>query len=115
MQEAENQIASNAAEQQQQPQQQAPQAMPSALHTPPQSPGSPIQLSAVADSQQPMDVEQWNQQDGLKKDPDGKTELCIIYLFEQEMFLTHYHTIPHFDTLKICSCGKHCEKRRNCL
>ena len=29
--------------------------------------------------------------------------------------LTHYHTIPHFDTLMIYSCGKHCEKRRNCL
>ena len=29
--------------------------------------------------------------------------------------LTHYHTKPHFDALKIHSCGKHCEKRRNCL
>ena len=29
--------------------------------------------------------------------------------------LTHYHTMPHFDTLKIHSCGKHREKRRNCL
>ena len=29
--------------------------------------------------------------------------------------LTHYHTIPHFDALQIYSCGKHCEKRRNCL
>ena len=29
--------------------------------------------------------------------------------------LTHYHTIPHSDTLKIYSCGKHCEKRKNCL
>ena len=29
--------------------------------------------------------------------------------------LTHYHTIPHFDPLKIYGCGKHCEKRRNCL
>ena len=29
--------------------------------------------------------------------------------------LSYYHTIPHFDTLKIYSCGKHCEKRRNCL
>ena len=29
--------------------------------------------------------------------------------------LTHYHTIPHSDTLKIYSCGKDCEKRRNCL
>ena len=30
-------------------------------------------------------------------------------------FLTHYHTIPHFDALKIYSCRKHCEKRRNCF
>ena len=29
--------------------------------------------------------------------------------------LTHYHTMPHFDALKIYSCGKHYEKRRNCL
>ena len=29
--------------------------------------------------------------------------------------LTHYHTILHFDALKIYSCGEHCEKRRNCL
>ena len=29
--------------------------------------------------------------------------------------LTHYHTMPHFDALLIYSCGKHCEKRRNCL
>ena len=29
--------------------------------------------------------------------------------------LTHYHTMPHFDALKIYSCPKHCEKRRNCL
>ena len=25
--------------------------------------------------------------------------------------LTHYHTMPHFDALKIYSCGKYCEKR----
>ena len=25
------------------------------------------------------------------------------------------HTVPHFDTLKIYSYGKHREKRRNCL
>ena len=25
--------------------------------------------------------------------------------------LTHYHTMPHFDTLNIYSCGKHCEKK----
>ena len=29
--------------------------------------------------------------------------------------LTHYHTMQHFDTLKIYSCGEHCEKRRNCF
>ena len=29
--------------------------------------------------------------------------------------LTHYHTVPHFNALKIYNCGKHCEKRRNCL
>ena len=29
--------------------------------------------------------------------------------------LNHYHTMPHFDTLKTYSCGKHCEKRRYCL
>ena len=28
--------------------------------------------------------------------------------------LTHYHTIPHFDALKIYSCGKYHEKKRNC-
>ena len=27
--------------------------------------------------------------------------------------LTYYNTIPHFDALKIYSCRKHCEKRRN--
>ena len=29
--------------------------------------------------------------------------------------LTHYHTMPYFNALKIYNCGKHCEKRRNCL
>ena len=29
--------------------------------------------------------------------------------------LTNYHTMPHFDTLKIYSCRKHCEKWRICL
>ena len=28
--------------------------------------------------------------------------------------LTHYHTMPHFDALKIYSCEKHREERRNC-
>ena len=36
-----------------------------------------------------------------------------ILLFGRE--LTRNHTIPHFDALKIRSCGKHCEKRRNCF
>ena len=26
--------------------------------------------------------------------------------------ITHYHTMPHFDELKICNSGKHYEKRR---
>ena len=34
-----------------------------------------------------------------------------IYFVE----LTHYRTMPHFDALKICSSGKHCDKRRNCM
>ena len=29
--------------------------------------------------------------------------------------LTTYHAMLHFDALKIYSCGKHGEKRRNCL
>ena len=29
--------------------------------------------------------------------------------------LKHYHKIPHFDAVMRYSCGKHCEKRRNCL
>ena len=29
--------------------------------------------------------------------------------------LTHYHTMLHFDALQIYNCGKHREKRRNCL
>ena len=47
-------------------------------------------------------------------------EMLLVYsrqksccLVKEE--LTHYHTMPHFDALKIYSCGKHCEKRRNCL
>ena len=31
------------------------------------------------------------------------------------VLLTHYHTLPQFDALKIFSCRKHCEKGRNCL
>ena len=39
----------------------------------------------------------------------------VWYTKEPFEVLTHYHTIPHFDALKIFSRGKHCEKRRNCL
>ena len=38
------------------------------------------------------------------------SETNLLYIH-----LTHYHTMPHFDALKINSCGKHCENRRNCL
>ena len=30
-------------------------------------------------------------------------------------WVKHYHTISHFDALKINSCEKHSEKRSNCL
>ena len=36
-------------------------------------------------------------------------------LIDTSCTLTHYHTMPHFDALKINSCGKHCEKRKNGL
>ena len=29
--------------------------------------------------------------------------------------LTHYHTMTHFDALKMYSCGKHCEKKEKLL
>ena len=29
--------------------------------------------------------------------------------------LTHYHTMPHFDALKLYSCGKECEKKEKLL
>ena len=35
-----------------------------------------------------------------------------LYYLEK---LTHYHTMLHFDALKIYCCGKHSEKKRNCL
>ena len=39
----------------------------------------------------------------------------LTFVKSQCCVFTHYHTMPHFDALKIYSCGKHCEKRRNCL
>ena len=47
-----------------------------------------------------------------------RLELCSDEVDVQAAFynmfvnLTHYQIILHFDALKICSCGKHCEKRR---
>ena len=42
----------------------------------------------------------------------SKTNLLMSLILESRV-LPHYHTIPHFDALKIYSCGKHCKKRRN--
>ena len=42
----------------------------------------------------------------------GASLICKGLYFQAS---PHYHTIPHFDTLQKCNCGKHCEKRRNCL
>ena len=39
-------------------------------------------------------------------------------IFEPYSFdrgITHYYTMPHFDTFKIYSCGKQFEKSKNCL
>ena len=36
-------------------------------------------------------------------------------VYKKHPLLTHYHTMLHFDALKIYSCRKHCEKRRNCV
>ena len=33
------------------------------------------------------------------------------FTFESFSSLTHYHTILHFDALKIYSCGRHCNKQ----
>ena len=41
-------------------------------------------------------------------------EGCLGQWNKERMHLNHYHTMPHFYLLKIYSCGKHCEKRRNC-
>ena len=49
--------------------------------------------------------------------------ICKIYAFSLDKAkilsadngLTHYHTMQHFHTIKIYSCGKHCERKRNCL
>ena len=54
----------------------------------------------------------------------GKRRKCWLAAFSPfpTMFskgstgsLTHYHKMPHFDALKMYSCGEHCKKRRNLL
>ena len=35
-------------------------------------------------------------------------------MFFEPVFLTHYHTMWHFDAPKEYSCRKYCEKRRKC-
>ena len=45
----------------------------------------------------------------------GRPVLAYIWTKKDQKAITHYHTMPHFDALKIYSYGKHCEKRRNCL
>ena len=70
----------------------------------------------------------WKDATCLKNDRKGcrKIRKCCLLTFSLLLpqcfqkpslprFLTHYHTIPHFDALKIYSCGKQCEKRKNCL
>ena len=45
----------------------------------------------------------------------GKQSASAFLLFKYELIffsLIHCHTMPHFDTLKIYSCGKNCRKRR---
>ena len=39
----------------------------------------------------------------------------LFTMFKFCVCITHYHTTTHFDALKIYSCGKHWEKKRNCL
>ena len=50
----------------------------------------------------------------MKENGDDQNFHSCSVLFSKEL-LTHYHTMSYFNTLKIYSCGKHCEKRRNCL
>ena len=60
--------------------------------------------------------------DRVEKSRPGKGDnagyqhfLLFPQCFPKPSSLIHYHTMPNFDALKIYSCGKHCEKRRNCL
>ena len=57
--------------------------------------------------------------DCAKLDPTWIYRKTISYHFSYIEYLnflfTHYHTMMYFDTQKIYSCGKHCEKRKHCL
>ena len=48
---------------------------------------------------------------------EQNTRVWTLFHISQPLWksLTHYHTIPHFESLKIYSCGKHYEKRKKCL
>ena len=49
----------------------------------------------------------------LKNEKEKGFRVCIPP-FSDQVFSTQNLTMLHFDALKIYSCGKHCEKRRNC-
>ena len=51
----------------------------------------------------------------ILEDADIATIKFLVKVSKNLLYLTHYHTIPHFDALKIYSGRKHCEERRNCL
>ena len=44
-----------------------------------------------------------------------KSSLNSCFVFYMGLFYNTFHTMPHFNALKMYSCRKHCEKRRNCL
>ena len=41
---------------------------------------------------------------------DSKKDTCLIMKYTIQQLLTRYHTMTHFDTLKIYISGKHCEQ-----
>ena len=66
------------------------------------SSGNELSLS-LSPSYKPCDCEESDAVSGS----DDTVWACLV--------LTHYHTLLHFDALKIYSHRKHYEKRRNCL
>ena len=49
----------------------------------------------------------------IQRMSDPSTQYLKGLLFHN--ILIHYHTILHFDELRIYSCGKHCEKKEKLL